>query len=249
MGKKTGVNESTIIDIRSENHHKIVKEVDTNKKKRAKTCIECKDNKEGYCFKYKGWCNSVNYICNIFKDSHEHRPLPKNKNKLKKTKSKLSRKANKEMNISIQSTPGLGVDCMTKNELEQKNKLKRVNIYVTASCYLLEKDKPGKYNAIMEYKGKHKTLNDNGFNTTTNRMLIIGIIDCIRLLKEKCNLYIYTGCSFGYKRLEKAVKKDGKVKGINRDLLEILKHEISKKNHYVNLITDNSIVLKKLRIN
>lgn len=73
MSKKTGVNTSTIIDIRSGEHYAIMKNKDTKKIKRAKTCVDCKDNNDGYCSKHKGWCNSVNYICNGVKDPYEYK--------------------------------------------------------------------------------------------------------------------------------------------------------------------------------
>lgn len=36
---------------------------DAQKKKRAKVCIDCESNQEGYCIKHKAWCGKVNYIC------------------------------------------------------------------------------------------------------------------------------------------------------------------------------------------
>lgn len=36
---------------------------DSKKKKAARICLECTYNIEGYCNKYKRWCNNVNNIC------------------------------------------------------------------------------------------------------------------------------------------------------------------------------------------
>lgn len=36
---------------------------DLKKRKKAKICISCDFNQEGYCSKYKRWCNTVNDLC------------------------------------------------------------------------------------------------------------------------------------------------------------------------------------------
>ena len=84
MSNKTGVNTSTVINTRGAEHYAIMKKKDTQKKNRAKTCVDCKDNNEGYCSKHKGWCNSVNYICSGAKNPYEYKIAPKKKKSHKK---------------------------------------------------------------------------------------------------------------------------------------------------------------------
>lgn len=94
MSKKAGVNTSTIINTRGGEHYAIMKKNDTKKKNRAKTCIDCKDNNEGYCNKHKDWGNKVNYICNGVKDPYAYKLPPKTKQKFKKKKSKRKKSKN-----------------------------------------------------------------------------------------------------------------------------------------------------------
>lgn len=59
------------------------------RKKRAKICIECECNNEGYCSRYTDWCGKVNYICLGIKNPYEITSFNKNtKKKKKKNKSK-----------------------------------------------------------------------------------------------------------------------------------------------------------------
>jgi hypothetical protein len=46
---------------------------DSEKKKRAKVCIGCESNQEGYCIKHKSWCGKVNYICLGIKNPYEYK--------------------------------------------------------------------------------------------------------------------------------------------------------------------------------
>lgn len=58
---------------------------------RAKICIECEYNNEGYCSKHKAWCGRVNYICLGIKDPYEYK-MPKSKTPVKKKKKKKKHK-------------------------------------------------------------------------------------------------------------------------------------------------------------
>lgn len=61
--------------------------VEKAKVKRAKICISCKDNNEGFCMKHKEWCYKVNYICLGIKNPYEYiMPITVTKKRLKKTK-------------------------------------------------------------------------------------------------------------------------------------------------------------------
>lgn len=75
-----------LINTRSKKHYAITQKKDNQKVKRAKICIGCKSNQEGYCNKHKEWCFKVNYICLGIKDPYEYK-LPKPKNNTTKKKS------------------------------------------------------------------------------------------------------------------------------------------------------------------
>ena len=63
-GKKTGVSMGGSIEYtRSKKTKSFIAKKDGQKNKRAKVCLNCVDNKEGFCSKFKNWCSKVNYIC------------------------------------------------------------------------------------------------------------------------------------------------------------------------------------------
>ncbi|MCB2361977.1 hypothetical protein [Clostridium estertheticum] len=68
---KTGT--SMVITTRSKQHYENMRkknsQLNSQKKKRAKICIGCENNKEGFCFKHKSWCYSVNSSCSGVKKS------------------------------------------------------------------------------------------------------------------------------------------------------------------------------------
>jgi len=71
-------------DVKSSSKSKLKKK-DYLKRKRAKICLNCSSNKDGYCFKYKNWCSRVNYICLDIPDPEGYKfPKKKNYNKIKK---------------------------------------------------------------------------------------------------------------------------------------------------------------------
>lgn len=74
--------------LQSSKQSKILKK-DYQKKKRAKTCIDCESNQEGYCNKHKNWCGKVNYICLGIKNPNQYKP-PKPRGKPKKKIKKKS---------------------------------------------------------------------------------------------------------------------------------------------------------------
>ena len=87
MKMKTGTSMSSIINTRSKEHYAIMKKKDTQKRKRAKVCIDCKNNNDGFCNKHKNWCGKVNYICiEGAKNPYEPKKLPPIQNKAKSKK-------------------------------------------------------------------------------------------------------------------------------------------------------------------
>lgn len=100
MSKKTGISMGGTIEYtRSKKTKSFIRHIDNIKKKNSKVCLNCENNKEGYCDKYKGWCGKVNYHCNGYKMSYQDklqqdkfdRELKKEQQKKNKSKSKKSK--------------------------------------------------------------------------------------------------------------------------------------------------------------
>lgn len=118
---KTGTSMSGVINTRSKKHYAITQKKDNQKIKRAKICIECKSNQEGYCNKHKNWCGKVNYICLGIKDPYEYKP-PKPKNKTNKKKSNKNTlglsskdlKKTKQLRGQLEKNPQKTIEKLTK---------------------------------------------------------------------------------------------------------------------------------------
>lgn len=82
---KTGTNTGTIIHMENSPIIKKANKKSASRGKRAKICIECKSNKEGYCSKHNNWCGKVNYICLGIKNPYEYK-VPKSNKKDPRTK-------------------------------------------------------------------------------------------------------------------------------------------------------------------
>lgn len=109
-------------------------------------------------------------------------------------------------------------------------KIKDVSLYVRGICKDGLKDKEGAYIVILNYKGVEKRISGVGYNTTSNRMIITGIIKSIRLLKESCNVIVHAPCPIGIKSFKKS---------INSDLLEVMFDEIDKGGHKVDFVVSS----------
>lgn len=90
---KTGVNTGTIIHVEDSPIMKRAFKKSELRQKRAKVCIDCSSNEDGYCKKHNGWCGRVNYICLGIKNPYEYKP-PKAVKKDRKNK-KAQKKVNK----------------------------------------------------------------------------------------------------------------------------------------------------------
>lgn len=71
------------------------KKKDKEKLERAKICIDCVKNNEGFCNKHREWCFKVNYICLGIKNPYEYIP-PKAKVSKKKVPTEERIKSYKE---------------------------------------------------------------------------------------------------------------------------------------------------------
>ncbi len=111
---------------------------------------------------------------------------------------------------------GLGdeeqVDFLEKEKLRSDN-LKKVSIYSMGSCD--PTTRLGRYHALLEFGEKRKYLTRELSDTTANRCIIQGLIDCVDLLKTPCAADLITSTRMG----EAGIKKG---KGPNVDLLSQL---------------------------
>ena len=55
---------------------------------------------------------------------------------------------------------------------------------------------PGGYGAILIYNGKEKEISGGEENTTNNKMEMMGVIKSLELLKEKCDVEVYSDSAY-----------------------------------------------------
>ena len=118
--------------------------------------------------------------------------------------------------------------------VEQIKPQKTVNVFIAGGCDSMD-TKEGYYIGIMQYKSVKKTLHRTIENTTANRVLIQGLIDMFSTLKEPCIVELYIGCAVGFRKMKtKAGGYRENPKGVNKDLLKMLRDIIVNGNHVVN---------------
>lgn len=73
-------------------------------------------------------------------------------------------------------------------------KMKRVEIFTDGAC----SGNPGVggWGAILRYKGVEKELSGGEEMTTNNRMELMAVIQALGLLKEPCNISLYTDSKY-----------------------------------------------------
>lgn len=107
--------------------------------------------------------------------------------------------------------------------------MKEINMYVRGRDDY--NTKIGSWIAVLEYKGRTKYLKGKESNTTTNRMIITGVIEAIKTIKESCIITLYTRTYLGFKT-KKSSNKDlnDELKKSIKDNEHILKEIVFKKN-------------------
>lgn len=88
--------------------------------------------------------------------------------------------------------------------------MKTVTIYTDGSC--LGNPGPGGYGAILEFKQTSKALSGGFVHTTNNRMELLAPSKALALLKERCDVQIYTDSQYvknGINQWIKNWKKNG----------------------------------------
>lgn len=107
--------------------------------------------------------------------------------------------------------------------------LKHVVIYTDGACS--GNPGPGGYGVVMLFNGHRKELSGGFRKTTNNRMELLGAIEGLRALKDRCSVKLHTDSQYVVNAIEKgwAAKwkangwmRNKKDKAVNPDLWEQL---------------------------
>ncbi len=119
--------------------------------------------------------------------------------------------------------------------------MKKVEIYTDGAC--LGNPGIGGYGAILKYNGHKKEISGRYENTTNNRMEITAVIEALKLLKEPCDITIYSDSQYVCNAITKGWAKSWEAKGWMRNKKEpALNADLWKKllalieNHKVELV-------------
>ena len=107
--------------------------------------------------------------------------------------------------------------------------MKQVDIFTDGACS--GNPGPGGWGAILRYKGTDKEISGGEKQTTNNRMELTAVIEALKLLKEPCEVTLWTdskyvagglgkGWAAGWKK--NGWKKADKKPALNSDLWERL---------------------------
>lgn len=72
--------------------------------------------------------------------------------------------------------------------------LKKVTIYTDGACS--GNPGPGGYGAVLIYNGKKKEISGAKESTTNNKMELLAVIKALELLKEKCEVEVYSDSAY-----------------------------------------------------
>ncbi|MBQ9012686.1 MAG: ribonuclease HI [Bacilli bacterium] len=107
--------------------------------------------------------------------------------------------------------------------------LKKVTIYTDGACS--GNPGPGGYGAVLIYNGNEKEISGGEKSTTNNKMEMMGVIKALEMLKEKCDVEVYSDSAYVvnrinnkwvYSRKKNNWIKSDKSKAKNIDLWERL---------------------------
>lgn len=91
---------------------------------------------------------------------------------------------------------------------------KDIELYTDGACS--GNPGPGGYGAILIYKGTEKEISDYEISTTNNKMELMAVIKGLELLKEPCNVKIYSDSAYVVNSIEngwvKSWKKNNWIK-------------------------------------
>ena len=89
--------------------------------------------------------------------------------------------------------------------------IKKVEIFTDGSC--LGNPGAGGWGAILRYKGKEKEISGGDKSTTNNRMELTAVIEALSMLKERCEVTLYSDSQYVCNGLSKGWAKKWKANG------------------------------------
>ena len=119
--------------------------------------------------------------------------------------------------------------------------MKQVEIFTDGACQ--GNPGPGGWGAILRYKNTEKEISGGDPATTNNRMELTAVIEALRLLKEPCQVTVYSdsqyvcnGITKGWARgwKSRGWKKSDKSPALNPELWDALLTEIDR--HQVEMV-------------
>jgi ribonuclease HI len=96
--------------------------------------------------------------------------------------------------------------------------LKKVEIFTDGACK--GNPGPGGWGSILRYKGVEKEISGGEANTTNNRMELTAVIKALELLKEPCEVTLYTDSQYVANALTLGWAKKWKANGWMRNKKE-----------------------------
>ncbi|MEG0872687.1 MAG: ribonuclease HI [Clostridia bacterium] len=82
-----------------------------------------------------------------------------------------------------------------------EGKLKKVDIYTDGACS--GNPGPGGWGAVVIYNGVEKQISGGQKDTTNNKMEIMAVVKGLEILKESCNVKIYSDSAYVVNSVEK----------------------------------------------
>nr|WP_319487865.1 ribonuclease HI [uncultured Caproiciproducens sp.] len=107
--------------------------------------------------------------------------------------------------------------------------MKRIEIYTDGACS--GNPGPGGWGAVLRYNGTVKEISGGAADTTNNRMELSGVIEALRLLKEPCEVLLFSDSKYVCDAITKGWakgwqknnwRKSDKKPALNVDLWEAL---------------------------
>lgn len=107
--------------------------------------------------------------------------------------------------------------------------MKRVEIFTDGACS--GNPGPGGWGAVLRCNGTEREISGGAANTTNNRMELSGVIEALRLLKEPCEVTLYSDSKYVCDAITKGWakgwqknnwRKADKKPALNTDLWEAL---------------------------
>ena len=107
--------------------------------------------------------------------------------------------------------------------------MKHVEIYTDGACQ--GNPGPGGWGAILRYQGVEKEISGGDPATTNNRMELSAVIEALKLLKEPCEVTLYSDSQYvcnaiskgwAKKRKQNGWKRSGKEPALNPELWDEL---------------------------